>query len=88
VSEAYYCNYGLNPAYRGQLEARGMVVSAVGAQGEVRIIELPEHPFFLATLFLPQAASRPGHAHPLIAGYAAAVSAHRLRRGPHGTQTS
>ena len=45
----------------------------MGASGEIRMIELADHPFFIATLFLPQ--TRSGH--PLIAGYAEAVSARR-----------
>ncbi len=77
VTEAYYCNYGVNPAYRQQLEQGGMVTSGVGGQGEVRIVELPTHPFFVATLFLPQARSTPERPHPLVAGFAAAAAAHR-----------
>ena len=77
ATEAYYCNYGVNPAYRRLLEAGGMVVSGVGSEGEVRIVELPTHPFFIATLFLPQARSAPESPHPLIAGYAAAADARR-----------
>ena len=45
------------------------------SEGEIRIVELPEHPFFMATLFLPQARSTAASPHPLIAGYAAAVAA-------------
>jgi len=71
--EDYHCNYGVNPAYRTALEKAGMVVSGVGGEGEIRIVELPSHPFFLATLFLPQTRSTAGRPHPLIAGYAAAV---------------
>jgi CTP synthase (UTP-ammonia lyase) len=75
--EDYYCNYGVNPDYRRALEDAGLRVSGVGSEGEVRIVELPDHPFFLATLFLPQARSAPGRPHPLLAGYAAAVGARR-----------
>jgi len=71
--EPYYCNYGVNPDYRLQFEACGLRVSGVGSEGEIRIVELPEHPFFIATLFLPQARSTAATPHPLLAGYAAAV---------------
>lgn len=74
VTEPYYCNYGLNPEYRGSLERAGLVVSGTGTDGEVRIVELPAHPFFLATLFLPQARSSPGRPHPIIAGLAVAAA--------------
>ena len=75
ATEDYYCNYGVNPDYRLRLEASGLRVSGVGGEGEIRIVELPEHPFFIATLFLPQARSTTASPHPLIAGYAAAVAA-------------
>jgi CTP synthase (UTP-ammonia lyase) len=75
ATEDYYCNYGVNPDYRLRLEASGLRVSGVGGEGEIRIVELPEHPFFVATLFLPQARSTAASPHPLIAGYAAAVAA-------------
>ena len=78
--EPYYCNYGVNPDYRLQLEACGLRVSGVGSEGEIRIVELSEHPFFLATLFLPQARSTAATPHPLLVGYAAAVHACREAR--------
>jgi len=48
-------------------------VSGVGETGEVRLIEIPDHPFFMATLFLPQARSTAAAPHPLLRGFAAAV---------------
>jgi len=80
VTEAYYCSYGVNPEYRRLLEGGGMVISGVGSQGEARIVELPTHPFFVATLFLPQARSTAETPHPIITGYAAAASMHRVAR--------
>lgn len=77
AAEDYYCNYGVNPEYRRRLEDGGLRVSGVGAEGEIRIVEIPGHPFFLATLFLPQARSPDRTPHPLLAGYAAAVRANR-----------
>ena len=74
ASEDYYCNYGVNPDYRLRLEASGLRVSGVGGEGEIRIVELPEHPFFIATLFLPQARSSAASPHPLVAGFADAVA--------------
>lgn len=74
VLEDYYCNYGLNPEYRAGLERAALRVSGIGPDGEVRLIELPGHPFFLATLFLPQSRSAPERPHPLLAGWAAAAA--------------
>ena len=75
TTEDFFCNYGVNPDYHRGLEAGGLRVSGLGGAGEVRIVELPDHPFFLATLFLPQARSTAASPHPLLAGYAAAVAA-------------
>ena len=69
TGELYACQYGLNPAYHQPLLDRGLVISGTGAEGEARIIELPAHPFFIATLFLPQLSSSPKHPHPLIKAY-------------------
>jgi len=69
VAEPFTCNYELNPDYRGQLEAAGMKVSGVSADGGARIIELPDHDFFIGTGFVPQLTSEPGHPHPLIAAF-------------------
>ena len=78
--EAYYCNYGINTTYQRLLETGGLVVSGAGSQGEARIVELPSHPFFVATLFLPQARRTAEGPHPLITGFAAAVAATRESR--------
>ena len=71
--EDYYCNYGVTPDCRPELEAAGLRASGIGGAGEVRIVEIADHPFFLATLFLPQARSSAATPHPLLAGYATAV---------------
>jgi CTP synthase (UTP-ammonia lyase) len=73
ILEPFYCNYGLNPEFRPLIEARGLMVSGLGDDGEVRIIELTGHPFFFGTLYVPQARSRPGQPHPLLVGLAAAA---------------
>jgi CTP synthase (UTP-ammonia lyase) len=78
--ERYYCNYCLNPEYRPALEASGLRVSAEDADGEVRIVELDGHPFFLGTLFLPQMTSTEDEPHPILVGLAEALSA----RAPGG----
>ncbi len=58
-----------------RLAQGGLAVSGVGEAGEVRIVELPRHPFFVVTLFVPQAGSTASHPHPLVAGFAAAARA-------------
>jgi CTP synthase (UTP-ammonia lyase) len=77
VREQFRCNFGLNPAYRDQIGAGTLQVSGVGPLGEVRIVELSDHPFFLATLYLPQLSSSPDRPHPLILAYLRAARAAR-----------
>jgi CTP synthase (UTP-ammonia lyase) len=69
VTEAFACNYGLNPQYREQFLNSELSLVGVDAGGEVRMVELPTHPFFLGTLFLPQLRSSAERPHPLITAY-------------------
>ena len=79
--ENYHCNFGLNPAFRTRIVGGPMVATGVGADGEIRIIELRGHPFFVATLFLPQLSSSLGAPHPLIVAYLKAALDARSRQG-------
>lgn len=67
--ERYHCSYGLNAGYIDPLTAHGMRFTGHDTDGEVRIAELPGHPFFLATLFQPELAPGP-RAHPIVAASA------------------
>jgi CTP synthase (UTP-ammonia lyase) len=69
IAARYYCNFGLNPAFRDRLETAGLRIVGEDEQGEARIVELSGHQFFVATLFLPQFDSTPDRPHPLIAAF-------------------
>ena len=73
-TEAYYCNFGLNPEYEQALEHAGLEITGKDENGEVRIAELPSHPFFMGTLFVPQARSQRGNPHPLILAFCRAAA--------------
>ena len=64
--EHFRCSFGLNPRHRGCLDYGKLRVSGVDDNGEVRIVELAGHPFFVATLFVPQLSSTASAPHPLI----------------------
>jgi CTP synthase (UTP-ammonia lyase) len=66
VEQYGICNYGLNVALRSEFEQHGLRVSGVDGNGEVRIVELEGHPFFIGTLFQPQRAAYKEIVHPLI----------------------
>lgn len=76
--ERYYCNFGLNPAYQKQLEEAGLEITGTDENNEARIMELPSHPFFMGTLFVPQAKSTPGKPHPLVLEFCRAAAQHGL----------
>ena len=75
AAEPFFCSYGLNPEYRARLEGQGLTVSGFGADGQPRVLELPEHPFYVATLYVPQARYRPDDPHPLVTAFVAAAAA-------------
>jgi CTP synthase (UTP-ammonia lyase) len=63
----HHCGYGLADEYVSRLQAGGVVVCAHAPDAGVEGIELPEHPFFLATAFQPQVGSgASGVLHPLL----------------------
>jgi CTP synthase (UTP-ammonia lyase) len=73
VVEAYHCRFGLNPHYEALLADTGLRIAGRDTTGEVRIVELDRHPFFVATLFQPERSAFKGHAHPLITAYVGAA---------------
>jgi CTP synthase (UTP-ammonia lyase) len=75
VEERYYCNFGVNPDVVDDLASAGLVVTGVDADGELRIVELDGHPFFLGTLFVPQARSTLVRPHPLVTALVSAAAA-------------
>jgi CTP synthase (UTP-ammonia lyase) len=75
ATEEYHCNYGFNPAYERLLsDPDGLRVAAREPVGEVRAVELAQHPFFIATLFQPERSGLRGVDHPLINAFAEAAS--------------
>jgi CTP synthase (UTP-ammonia lyase) len=69
AEERFNCGYGLNDSYQDEMSKGGLKITGWDAGGEARIVELPNHRFFLATLFLPQLASSPAKPHPLILAF-------------------
>ena len=72
--EPFFCSFGLNPAYRSRVEEKGLAVSGTGADGAARVFELSEHPFFIATLYVPQARYTADAPHPLVTAFVEAAA--------------
>ena len=70
IIERHRHRYEFNNYYRERLTDKGLVLSGVSPDGRlVEIVELPEHPWFVAGQFHPEFKSRPEKAHPLFAGF-------------------
>ncbi len=78
ISERHRHRYEFNPRYRERLEEAGLVIAGTSPDGTlVEIVELVDHPWFVAVQFHPEFKSKPTAAHPLFAGLvAAAVERH------------
>ena len=65
ISERHRHRYEFNPAYREQIEAAGLKISAVSdPEGLVEIVEISDHPFFIGAQFHPEFQSKPNHPPP------------------------
>jgi CTP synthase len=88
VFERHRHRYEVNPSYRKVLEENGLVVSGVSPDDRlVEIIELPDHPFFVAGQFHPELKSRPTRPHPLYREFVGAAHARRDAVAPAAAST-
>ncbi|MEQ9451841.1 MAG: CTP synthase [Pseudomonadales bacterium] len=70
VRERHRHRFEVNNKYLPQLEANGMVVAGRSEDGElVEMIELADHPWFIASQFHPEFTSTPRRGHPLFTGF-------------------
>jgi len=77
VNERHRHRYEFNNAYREQFESAGFVFSGLSPDGKlVEVIELKDHPFFIASQFHPEFQSKPNKPHPLFKGFIAASHNH------------
>jgi CTP synthase len=78
VSERHRHRYEVNPAYHEVLQQHGMVFSGMSPDRRlVEIVELPEHPYFIAGQFHPELKSRPTRPHPMFRDFVGAALARR-----------
>jgi CTP synthase (UTP-ammonia lyase) len=78
----HYCGYGLADEYAAGLQSAGVIVSAVGDDAGTEAIELPGHPFFLATAFQPQVgAAASGRLGAVVSAFLQAAATRAVDRG-------
>ena len=74
ISERHRHRYEFNNDFRSLLTEKGLVLSGLSPDGKlVEMVELPDHPWFLAVQFHPEFKSRPNRAHPLFRDFVAAA---------------
>ena len=74
IHERHRHRYEVNNYYRDDLEKNGMKLSGLSPDGRiVEMLEIPEHPWFVATQAHPEFKSRPNHPHPLFKGFVGAA---------------
>lgn len=74
IFERHRHRYEVNPAYHRVLREAGLLMSGISPDERlVEIIELPDHPFFMASQFHPEFRSRPNRAHPMFREFVAAA---------------
>ena len=80
IIERHRHRYEFNNRYRERLEAAGMAIVGMSADGSlVEMIELPDHPWFIACQFHPEFTSTPRDGHPLFTGFITAARHQRER---------
>ena len=81
ISERHRHRYEVNNDYRDVLEKNGMMLSGLSPDKRiVEMIEIPEHPWFIATQAHPELKSRPNRPHPLFKGFVEASLKHKEER--------
>jgi len=69
IEEGYRCRYGVNPQFERQLLSVRLQAVGHDSAGELRAVELKNHPFFVATLFQPERAALKGKMPPLVRAF-------------------
>jgi CTP synthase len=76
----------VNNNYREQLEAAGVRFSGLSVDNLVEMVELPGHPWFLASQFHPEFTSNPRDGHPLFTGFIGAARKHHEGELPRAAE--
>jgi CTP synthase len=77
INERHRHRYEFNNEYRAAFEQAGYVFSGSSPDGKlIEVIEMPDHPYFLACQFHPEFQSKPDQPHPLFKGFIAAAHEH------------
>ena len=89
IAERHRHRYEFNRAFEAPLVEHGLHISGQSPDGKfVEVIELPDHPWFVAVQFHPEFQSKPRQPHPLFARFVAATHRHKLGATPRTASTA
>jgi CTP synthase len=81
IIERHRHRYEFNPQYRERFAQAGLLITGTSPDGGLaEIVELRDHPWFLAVQYHPEFKSKPNRAHPLFVGFIEAALAHQQQR--------
>jgi len=86
IQERHRHRYEVNNNYRAELEEAGVRFSGVSVDNLVEMVELPGHPWFLASQFHPEFTSNPRDGHPLFKGFVTAARQHHEGELPRAAE--
>jgi len=86
IEERHRHRYEVNNNYREQLSKAGLRFSGLSVDDLVEMVELPGHPWFLASQFHPEFTSNPRDGHPLFKSFIAAVRRHAEGEMPEAAE--
>lgn len=81
ISERHRHRYEFNPEYRDRMEQAGLTIAGTSPSGTlVEVIEVADHPWFVAVQYHPEFKSKPDRAHPLFRDFVGAALKHQAER--------
>jgi CTP synthase len=82
IEERHRHRYEFNNSYRDALSEKGLKFAGTSIDGKlIEIVEIPDHPWFVACQFHPEFTSTPRYGHPLFSGFVDAAVKHRSEKG-------
>ncbi len=80
IQERHRHRYEFNNNFMTEMESKGLVFSGLSSDNLVETIEIPDHPWFVATQFHPEFTSNPRTGHPLFNAFVTAAREHALTK--------
>jgi CTP synthase (UTP-ammonia lyase) len=81
IDEDYHCSFGVNPDYLFIFDGTDISFTGHDESGNPKILEIPDHRFFIGTAYQPERSALKNQVHPLIAGFLQAAVEMKIATG-------